>query len=327
MMTKLDEKTISVVIPTYKSEPNLPELIRRLTAVLSALPCNHEIIFVNDNSPDNSYPILKAACNADPRIKLISLSRNFGQQIATSAGLKYSSGDAVIIMDDDLQDPPEFIPDLVSKWAEGNDVVYVIRTKRKEGVFKKIGYKMFYWVLARMSTIKIPQDSGDFGLLDRKIVEILNNMPERTRLIRGLRAWIGYRQVGIECERGNRFKGKPSYNLVKMIQLSMNGIFAFSDAPLQLSSTLGFFVSFIAFLGMILTVVQRIITTIFPNNPVAVWPGFSTIVLAILFLGGVQLIGIGILGEYVARIYNEVKQRPMFLVRETLNFPKKEDNL
>jgi dolichol-phosphate mannosyltransferase len=321
-MTQPQEKMISVVIPTYKSEPNLPELIRRLTAVLSKLPYRHEIIFVNDNSPDDSGSVLKAACGADPGVKLISLSRNFGQQIATSAGLRYSSGDAVIVMDDDLQDPPEFIPELVSKWEQGNDVVYAIRTNRKEGLFKKFGYKMFYWLLTRLSSIRIPRDSGDFGLLDRKIVDILNSMPERTRLVRGLRAWVGFRQTGVECERGSRFKGKPSYNLVKMINLSMNGIFAFSDAPLQLSSTLGFFVSFIAFLGMVLTIIQRLITFVLPNNPMAVWPGFSTIVLAILFLGGVQLIGIGILGEYVARIYNEVKQRPMFIVRETVNLSK-----
>ncbi|MGD0812231.1 MAG: glycosyltransferase family 2 protein [Verrucomicrobiota bacterium] len=318
------EKMISVVIPTYKSEPNLSELIRRLTGVLSKLPYSHEIIFVNDNSPDDSCSLLKAACQADPNVKLINLSRNFGQQIATSAGLRYSSGDAVIVMDDDLQDPPEFIPELVGKWDQGNDVVYAIRTNRKEGFFKKLGYKMFYLLLSRLSPIRIPQDSGDFGLLDRKIVEILNSMPERARLIRGLRAWVGFRQTGVECERGSRFKGEPAYSLMKMIRLSMNGIFAFSDAPLQLSSTLGFVVSLIAFLGMILTIIQRIMTFFFPSNPVAVWPGFSTIVLAILFLGGVQLIGIGILGEYVARIYNEVKQRPMFLVRETVNLPKKE---
>ena len=323
-MTQPQEKMISVVIPTYKSEPNLPELIRRLTGVLSKLPYRHEIIFVNDNSPDDSGSVLKAACGADPRVKLISLSRNFGQQIATSAGLRYSSGDAVIVMDDDLQDPPEFIPELVRKWEEGNDVVYAIRTNRKEGFFKKIGYKMFYRLLSRLSSIHIPQDSGDFGLLDRKILDILNGMPERTRLVRGLRAWVGFRQTGVECERGSRFKGKPSYNLVKMINLSMNGIFAFSDAPLRLSSTLGFIVSFIAFLGMVLTIIQRIMTFVLPNNPLAVWAGFSTIVLAITFLGGVQLIGIGILGEYVARIYNEVKQRPMFIVRETVNLSKKD---
>lgn len=318
------EKMISVVIPTYKSELNLPELIRRLAVILSKLPYSHEIIFVNDNSPDDSCSVLKAACKADPRVKLISLSRNFGQQIATSAGLRYALGDAVVVMDDDLQDPPEFIPELVSMWEQGNDVVYAIRINRKEGFFKKLGYKMFYRLLSRMSSTSIPRDSGDFGLLDRKIVDILNSMPERTRLVRGLRAWIGFRQTGVECERGSRFKGKPSYNLVKMINLSMNGIFAFSDAPLQLSSTLGFFVSFIAFLGMILTIIQRIMTFFLPNNPLAVWPGFSTIVLAILFLGGVQLIGIGILGAYVARIYNEVKQRPMFLVRETVNLTGKD---
>jgi len=314
------EKIITVVIPTYKSEANLPELIRRLTDVFLKLPYKHEIVFVNDNSPDNSGAVLKAACLKDINVKLISLSRNFGQQIATSAGLKYASGDAVIIMDDDLQDPPEFIPKLVDNWEQGNEVVYVIRKNRKEGLLKKIAYKLFYRILSRLSPIKIPEDSGDFGLLDRKIVSILNNMPERLRLIRGLRAWVGFKQVGVECERASRFKGAPSYDIWKMVELSMNGILAFTDAPLRLSSILGLVVSSMAFVGMVLTVIQRFLTYFLPGNPIAVWPGFSTIVLAILFLGGVQLIVIGIIGEYVGRIYNEVKQRPLFLVREMMNF-------
>lgn len=316
--------TISVVIPTYKSESNLPVLIRRLEDALQECGYEYEVIFVDDSSPDNSLAILRDACKSNPKIKLISLSRNFGQQIATSAGLKYTKGDAVIIMDDDLQDPPEFIPALIKKWEDGYEVVYAVRKSRKVGFLKNIGYRLFYKTLARLSYIQIPQDSGDFGLIDRRIVEIINNMPERDRFVRGLRAWVGFKQIGLECERPQRHKGKPSYNLFKIIKLSTDGIFAFSNVPLQISSAVGFVVSLAAFLGIIFTVVQRIMTYIFPQNLLAVWPGFSTIVLSILFLGGVQLICIGILGEYIARIYSEVKQRPLFLIKEAIGFENKD---
>jgi len=313
-----NKKLISVVIPTYKSEANLSTLVERLEEVFLECHYKHEIIFVEDSSPDNTLVILRDICSKNPNLKVISLSRNFGQQIATSAGLKFAKGDAVIIMDDDLQDPPETIPGFIKKWEEGFDVVYAIRKERKEGFLKRLGYKMFYKIMTRLSYISIPQDSGDFGLIDCKIVKIINSMPERDRFLRGLRAWSGFKQVGVECERAARYKGRPAYNLLKIIRLSLNGIIAFSDTPLRISSALGFIVSFIAFLGMIFTFIQRIITSIFPNNPLAVWPGFSTIVLSILFLGGVQLISIGIVGEYIARIYKEVKQRPLFLVKETI---------
>lgn len=318
-------KLISVVIPTYKSEVNLTALVERLTGVLSKCNYEYEIIFVDDNSPDSSLEVLRDICKSHPKIKAISLSRNFGQQIASSAGLKFAKGDAIIMMDDDLQDPPEFIPNFLEKWEEGYDVAYAIRKSRKEGFLKKSGYKIFYKILTQLSYISIPQHSGDFGLIDRKIVDIINSMPERTRFLRGLRAWVGFKQIGLECERAARYKGRPSYNLFKMINLSINGIFAFSDAPLQLSSILGFFVSLIAFLGIIFTLIQRTVTYFFPANKLAVWPGFSTIVLSVLFLGGVQLISIGILGEYIARIYNEVKQRPLFLVKETVGFNDQND--
>jgi dolichol-phosphate mannosyltransferase len=320
MNSQVSKKLISIVIPTYKSEVNLPVLIERLKAVLSKCSYDYEIIFVEDNSPDRTLEILRGICLNTNNIKVISLSRNFGQQIAASAGLKYAKGAAVIIMDDDLQDPPEFIPNLLERWEQGYEIVYAIRQSRKEGFLKRIGYKIFYRAIVRLSYVKIPKDSGDFGLIDRKIVEIINRMPERDRFLRGLRAWVGFKQIGIECERGERYKGKPAYNFLKVIKLATNGIFAFSDMPLQISSAIGFAVSLISFLGIIFTVIQRIMTYLFPQNRLAVWPGFSTIVLSVLFLGGVQLISIGILGEYIARIYNEVKQRPLFLVKETIGF-------
>ncbi len=313
-------KLISVVIPTYKSEANLQALVERLVSVFKKCAYEYEIIFVDDNSPDNSLAVLRNICANNPRIKAMSLSRNFGQQVATSAGLKYAKGDCVVIMDDDLQDPPEFIPELIIKWEEGYEVVYAIRKLRKEGFLKRLGYALFYKILTRLSYIQIPPDSGDFGLIDQKIVEIISGMPERDRFVRGLRAWVGFKQIGVECERLERHQGKPSYNLFKIMKLSTDGIFAFSDLPLQISSAVGFVVSFIAFLGIIFTIVQRLMTYFLPQNPLAVWPGFSTIVLSVLFLGGVQLICVGILGEYIARIYNEVKQRPLFLVKETIGF-------
>jgi len=313
-------KTLSIVVPTYKSEANLPALTGRLENVLSDLPYEYEIIIVNDNSPDDTMSVLRKICANNSCIKVVCLSRNFGQQIATSAGLVYSSGDAVIIMDDDLQDPPEFIPDLVKKWEEGYEIVYAIRKTRQENFIKKTAYKIFYNVLSKLSHINIPKDSGDFGLMDRKIVAIINAMPERDRFLRGLRAWVGFKQIGLEYNRDARYKGEPSYSLLKIIKLSFDGLLSFSNVPIKISSGLGIVVSGIAFLGFILTLLQKILTHYFPDLPFAVWPGFSTIVLSILFLGGIQLLSIGILGEYIGRIYNESKQRPLFLVNETIGF-------
>jgi dolichol-phosphate mannosyltransferase len=315
-------KILSIVIPTYKSEANLPSLIERLENVLSEMKYKYEIIFVNDNSPDNTMSVLRKFCSSKPAIKVVSLSRNFGQQLAISAGLKYASGDAVIIMDDDLQDPPEFIPALIRKWEEGYEIVYAIRKTRQESFVKKNAYRLFYSLLLKLSHINIPKDSGDFGLMDRKIVAVINEMPERDRFVRGLRAWVGFKQSGLEYDREARFKGEPAYNLRKMIKLSLDGLLSFSNVPIKLSSAVGLAVSGIAFLGFMLTLFQKILTYYFHDVPFAVLPGFSTIVLSILFLGGVQLLSIGILGEYIGRIYNEVKQRPLYLVSETIGFKK-----
>ncbi len=229
-------------------------------------------------------------------------------------------------MDDDLQDPPEFLPKFLDKWNEGYDVVYAIRKSRKEHVGKRLGYKIYYRLMTRLSYIQIPKDCGDFGLIDRKIIDIINSMPERNRFMRGIRAWVGYRQIGIECDRAKRHRGRPAYDFLKILGLASSGVFAFSDLPLRISSAAGFLFSFIAFLGMIVTVIQKIMTYIFPQNLLAIWPGFSTIVLSVLFLGGIQLISIGIMGEYTAKIYNEVKQRPLFLVKETIGFDRRDSN-
>ncbi|MES2566578.1 MAG: glycosyltransferase family 2 protein [Bacteroidota bacterium] len=309
---------ISVVIPTYRSENNLPVLLDRICQVFRQENMDFEILVVDDNSPDNTLTYLKKISNEQPKIKVISLARNFGQQVAISAGLKHIKGDAVIIMDDDLQDPPEFIPQLIRKWEEGYDIVYAIKTNRKEGALKRLGYKLFYKILSKLSDIKIPQDSGDFCIMSKHIVTILNNMSERDRFVRGLRAWVGHKQIGIECDRGKRYSGEPAYTLSKMIKLSLDGVLSFSNKPLKLTSWFGFIMSFFAFIGIILTTLQKIVTYYYPDNALAVWPGMSSILLSILLIGGVQLISIGILGEYIGRIFNEVKQRPLFLIKETV---------
>ena len=221
-------------------------------------------------------------------------------------------------MDDDLQDPPEFVSNLINKWKEGYDVVYAIKTNRKEGFFKRTGYKLFYRILAKLSEIEIPKDSGDFCIMSKQIVTILNSMPERDRFVRGLRAWVGYKQIGIECERAKRHSGKPAYTLPKIIKLSLDGIFSLSNKPLKLTSWFGFTMSFFAFIGILITFSQRIFSYIYPESRFAVWPGFSSILLSILLIGGMQLISIGIIGEYIGRIFNEVKQRPMFLIKESI---------
>lgn len=314
---------ISVVIPTYRSEDNLPVLLDRLCKVLLQEVMDFEIIVVDDNSPDNTLNYLKHIVLLQPKIKVISLARNFGQQVAISAGLKYITGDAAIIMDDDLQDPPEFIPQLIRKWEEGYDIVYAIKTNRKEGIIKRFGYKLFYKILSKLSEIAVPQDSGDFCIMSKLIVEILNSMNERDRFVRGLRAWVGYKQIGIECDRGKRLSGKPAYTLSKIIKLSLDGIFSLSNKPLKITSLFGFMMSILALLGIIITIIQKIVTLFFPNNEFAVWPGMSSILLSILLIGGVQLISIGILGEYIGRIFNEVKQRPMFLIKEIIGIETK----
>jgi len=311
---------ISIVIPTYGSVENLPFLLERIERVALSQNLNYELILVDDNSPDNTLTYLKGVAVNQPQIKVISFSRNFGQQVAISAGLKYTTGDAVIIMDDDLQDPPEFIPDLINKWKEGYDIVYAIKVNRKEHFLKNFGYKMFYRVLSQLSEINIPQDSGDFCIMSSQVVSILNSMNERDRFLRGMRAWVGYKQIGIPCDRAKRLSGKPAYTFSKMIKLSLDGIFSFSNAPLRLISYSGFLVFFLAVIGTLVSLFQKIITALHLEGRISEWSGFNPIVLSVLFIGGLQLIGIGIIGEYIGRIFNEVKQRPMFLIKETIGF-------
>jgi polyisoprenyl-phosphate glycosyltransferase len=309
---------ISIVIPCYNEEAVLPRTIERLTKVLEPLAEDWEVLCVDDGSRDETWQILTRQYQLDSRWRALQFARNFGHQAAVSAGIHYALGKCLVLLDSDLQDPPELIPELVAKWREGNEVVYAIRRKRKEGFLKRFAYKAFYRVLAKLSETEIQLDSGDFCLLDRKVIDVLKAMPERRRFIRGLRAWAGFRQTGVEYERHARAAGEPKYTLPKLMGLAFDGIFTMSALPLRFILYLGLSVSMLSMAGAIFTLVQRIFAKQFEAIHLEPVPGFATIVIAIFFLGGVQLVCLGVIGEYLGRIYEEVKQRPCWVVRDTL---------
>lgn len=312
---------ISIVIPVFNEQESLPELQRRLLKASESWKDSFEVLLVDDGSTDRTPAILRDLHAYDPRFKVIRLSRNFGHQVAISAGLQYTSGEAVAVMDADLQDGPDELAQLLAKWREGYEVVYAIRKRRKENVFKQAAYWAFYRLLSWASSIRIPLDSGDFSVMDRRVVDVLNAMPERSRFVRGLRSWIGFHQIGIECERNARFAGEVKYTLAKLMRLALDGLINFSERPLQLLSFSGFFIAGLSFIGMVYSVISRLAgISLFGLKP-ADTPGWTSLILVILFLGGVQLIGLGIIGEYLGRMYGEVKRRPLFVVREEMGFP------
>ena len=305
---------ISVVIPVFDEEENLPILYQRLTKVLGDVEPDYELIFVDDGSRDNSLQILEELAETDPHVIIVQLARNFGHQIAISAGLDFSRGDGVIIMDADLQDPPEVLPEFIEKWRQGHDIVYAIRTNRKEGWFKLRAYTFFYRILQRIANIQIPLDAGDFCIMDRKAVVILTSMPERNRFIRGIRSWIGLDQVGLAYDRDPRYAGQPKFTLSRLIYLALDGLVSFSFLPLRAISILGFIISFISIILAISYTIQKITSGL---NP----PGFATTIVAIFFLAGIQLITLGVIGEYVGRIFEEVKRRPLYVVKKIIKTP------
>ena len=304
----------SIVIPVFNEAEVLPVLYGRLNAVMSALGQSCEILFVNDGSSDDSLAQLWNIRAQDPRVKIVSLSRNFGHQIAITAGLDHSSGEAVIVMDADLQDPPEFIPQLIAKWHAGYDVVFAVRAGRRgESIFKKATAALFYRLLDRLTSTEIPLDAGDFRLMSRRAVEALKPIRERHRFVRGLVGWIGFKHTRVEYVRDARYAGETKYPMRKMMRFAMNGIVSFSFLPLQLATYLGFIVSLCSF-GYI---VYAIDLKLFTDRAVQGW---ASIMVALLFLGGVQLISLGVIGEYIGRIYDEVKQRPLYLVEASHGF-------
>jgi glycosyltransferase involved in cell wall biosynthesis len=304
---------LSVVVPVYNEAGTIPELYRRLSRQLREITSRYEIVFIDDGSSDPSLPTLLQLHDRDPHVRIVSFTRNFGHQPALTAGLEHASGQAVVCLDGDLQDPPEVIGDLVEKWREGFEVVYAIRRKRKESVFKRAMYRIFYSVQARLANIPIPMDSGDFALLDRRIVDILNRLPERSRFLRGLRAWAGLRQTGIEYERESRFAGRPKYTFTRLMRLALDGLFSFSGFPLRLVSLIGATTSLLSVTGVGVVLYFRLFT----DRSI---PGWAATVIPVLVLGGVQLLALGILGEYVLRIFEEVKGRPVYLVDRRIGF-------
>lgn len=311
------EKKISIVIPCYNEEEVLDQLFDRVTKSAETWKKVWEVICIDDGSSDLTWPKLKTQSEKDPRWKALSFSRNFGHQTAISCGLHHAHGDAVIVMDADLQDPPEELYRYISKWEEGYDVVYAVRTKRKEGLFKRLGYKAFYILLSKLVDFSIPLDSGDFSLMDKRVVKVLRNMPERNRFVRGLRAWCGFKQIGLEYERSERLAGETKYPFRKLLKLAFDGVFSFSTIPLTMASYFGLAVSGLALIGAIFTLLQKLFSEVFTKAGLGPVPGYATTLISILFLGGIQLIFLGIIGSYLSRIYDEVKGRPHWIVKET----------
>jgi polyisoprenyl-phosphate glycosyltransferase len=310
---------ISVIIPCYNEIEVLQPLFERLTMAAASWNRPYEVLVVDDGSREPTWKLLQSIHERDPRWRVVRFARNFGHQTAVSAGLFYARGDAVIILDADLQDPPEELQRFIDKWQEGNEVVYAIRTQRKEGLLKRTLYALFYRMLGWLSDVRIPYDSGDFCLLDRKIVDLINAMPEQNRFVRGMRAWVGFRQVGVTYARAARAGGEPQYTLAKLIKLAVDGIFSFSTTPLRIVTYLGLIISSLSFFATFFTLLQRMFAPTFAQYGLGPVPGFATIVMSVLFLGGIQLVCLGVIGEYVGRIYDEVKRRPLWVVREMLD--------
>jgi glycosyltransferase involved in cell wall biosynthesis len=301
---------LSIVIPMYNEEDNLEHLFSRLFEVLYPLKITHEIICVNDGSRDKTLSQLIDFHKINPRIKIINLSRNFGKEIALSAGIDYAQGQAVVPIDADLQDPPELIHDLIDKWREGYDIVYATRRSRQgETWMKQFTAKMFYKIIGRMAEIEIPSNTGDFRLMDRKVVNAIKQLPERTRFMKGLFAWVGYRQTFVLFDREPRFQGQTKWNYWKLWNFALGGIFSFSLLPLKVWTYLGSVISLLSLAYAIFLILKTLILGI----DVA---GYTSLMVAILFLGGVQLISLGVIGEYLGRVYEEVKARPLYLVSD-----------
>ncbi len=308
-------KKISIVIPMYFEEKTVEQAYKRTTKIFEGLKkYAYEIICVDDGSEDNTLSIIEKIANKDENVKVISFSRNFGHQAAITAGLKYATGDAIVIMDCDMQDPPELIPDMIKLWEAGNDVIYAKRKIRKgENRFKLYTSKMFYRLLNGISEIKIPEDTGDFRLADRKIIDVINELPEHNKYLRGLFTWVGFKQVPIEYERQERFAGKTKYSLTKMIKLASDGITSFSKKPLKILGVFGV----LSIIASVLLFIYAIISYIFKLNSLV--PGWTSIMVTITFFGGLQLISVWLISEYIGKIFDESKNRPEYIISKKIN--------
>lgn len=314
---------ISIVIPIYNEEENLQNLYTRLTNAAPSWKEDYEIVLIDDGSRDSSLTMMRVMAEKDSHVRVIKLSRNFGHQPAISAGIQEAKGDAIIIMDGDLQDPPEELYRFLDKWREGYEVVYAVRTKRKEGFFKKLAYSSFYRIMAAISDIEIPLDSGDFCVMDRKVVNVLvHDMPEQIRFIRGMRAYAGFKQIGVTYERAERAAGEVKYTFKKLVQLALDGLFGFSSFPLRLSTYLGIMIAIPSLIIGVFFLVHRLFGfKVFGHTPEET-PGLASLAVGMFFLGGVMLTMLGIIGEYISRIYIEVKKRPFFVIDEIIEKKK-----
>jgi polyisoprenyl-phosphate glycosyltransferase len=303
---------LTVGIPVYNEEAVVPELLTRLLPVLNSLPGGpHEVIFVDDGSTDRTRELLKDAARRDSRLKVVALSRNFGHQAAFCAALDYATGDAVVLMDGDLQDEPETIPELVRLHEAGADVVYARRASREEGLILRMMYRLFYRIVARLSEVQLPLDTGDFALLGARVVSALRRLPEHQRYLRGLRAWVGFRQVGLDVQRRARFAGRPKYTTWKLVKLALDGICSFSIVPLRAASITGVLAIILSVAFSLYAVYVRVVSGAVPV-------GFTANLVVMTFLSGVQLLFLGIIGEYLGRVYGEAKGRPPYVVAEVL---------
>jgi len=299
---------LSIAVPLHNEETVLPELLRRIRAVLDSIPGGpHEMVVVDDGSTDRTLELLEEATERDPRLVVIALSRNFGHQAALTAALDHVSGDAIVVMDGDLQDSPEAIPLFLERYREGYDVVYAQRTRRKEAWWLRLSYHLFYRLLARLSELQLPLDAGDFGLMSRRVVEQLRRMPEHHRYLRGLRSWVGFRQGGIPIERCERHGGKSQYSAMRLLKLAADGIFAFSIVPIRAAALLGALAILLSALFAIYSIYAKLLLHQPPR-------GFAALIVVITFLSGVLLFFLGIIGEYVGRVYEESKARPLYII-------------
>lgn len=305
---------LSAIIACYRDGPAILPMYERLIAATASLPIELEMVFVNDASPDDAEDVLRVLAARDPRVVAVNHSRNFGSQAAFSSGMRICTGDMVVLMDGDLQDPPEIIPALYEKYCEGYDVVYGERVKREASLFLQVAYKAFYRVFRRMSYVTIPTDAGDFSLMSRRVVDALNSLPERDRFLRGLRAWVGFRQTGVPYVRPERMFGTTTNNLLKNIAWARKGIFSFSYLPLEWISYLAFGVTAVSAVAILYYLGRYLFVHDAPQ-------GFTTLLLSILFLGGIQLLCLAIIGDYLGRVFEEVKQRPLYLIKSIFNEP------
>lgn len=315
----------SIILPVYNEQENLQQLYERISKVMGKLrpkvdrpmgdKTSYELIFVNDGSTDRTREQLEALNKKDSMVKIVHFSRNFGHQTAVSAGLKYCSGEMVAILDSDLQDPPEVLPEFFKKLDSGYDTVYAIRKNRKESVWKRIAYSSYYRILKALANVDIPLDSGDFCVMSRRMIDAINSLPERNRFVRGLRSWVGFKQIGLAYDRDARSAGESKYTMSKLFKLASDGIFSFSYVPLQGITWIGFLGILFSVVGTLWAGYQKFFT---PNYNAV--PGFATTVILIMFIGGLQLFSLGVVGEYMRRMYDEIKARPQYIIDSTVGF-------